>query len=157
MSPPRFVALVLVATTLAASGCGGSSGSSGSLTRSELIARGDLICRRINTRLTGTTIGRQGSFAQLMPSLAAYEHAAVAEMRKLTPPASMADGWRQIVKGAQTLADATAKVGSYARGNPNISQASPPLRAAFTAAGEGTQHMVAAARREGFQDCARTP
>lgn len=157
MSRPLLAALALAATVLAASGCGESTGTTKPLTRAELIVRGDAICRRINARLAATTVGKGGGFGQLMPPLAAYEHAAVLEMRKLTPPASMADGWGQVIGGAQMLADATAKIGEYAKANNNTLPTTPPTRAAFTAAGAGTRQMIAAAHREGFDDCARTP
>jgi len=70
---------------LAASGCGGSAGPTKPLTRSELIARGTRFCRRINTRLAAIRIRSERDYARLVPPLAAYEHAAVAEMRRLTP------------------------------------------------------------------------
>ncbi len=155
MSRPRLAALVLVVTTLAASGCGDSSGSSNSLTRSELIARADAICRRVNAKLASTTISRPQDYARLLLPLAAYERAAVAEMRKLIPPASVANGWQQVLAGAQTLADATAKLGESVKGNSL--QGTPSTRSASIAAAKGTQQMTAAARREGFKDCARTP
>jgi hypothetical protein len=158
MSRRHLAALALVATTLAASGCGGSAGSSGSLTRSELIARGDAICRRINAKLRATTVTSARDYARLAPPLAAYEQAAVAEMRKLTPPASMANGWNQVVSGAQMLADGTAKLGQYAqRSNPFQAHQTPSVHAAFVATAEGMRQMVAAAQREGFNDCAQTP
>jgi hypothetical protein len=151
MSRTRLAALALIATMLAISGCGGS-GSSGSLTRSELIARADLICRRVHARLASTTIKGPQSYARLLPPLASYEHAAVAELRKLTPPASMAGDWRQIVDGVQAFADATAKLGAYATssGLP----VTPSTRAASHAAGQSSQQIRAAAQRQGFKDCA---
>lgn len=157
MSPWRFPALLLAVTVLAASGCGESADPSASLTRSTLIARGDLLCERLNTKLAATTVGKAGGYAQIFPPLAAYEHAVVAQMRKLTPPASMANSWGQLVNGAQTLADATAKIGEDAKANNNLLRASSSTRAAFTAAGQGTRQMKTAAGREGFKDCAQTP
>jgi hypothetical protein len=150
MSRRRLAALALAATTLAASGCGGSTSSSKSLTRLELVARGDAVCRRVNAKLAATTIRSKRDYARL----AVYEQAAVAEMRKLTPPASMANGWRQVVTGAQTLANATAKIGEYSLAD--AFRGTPATRSAYTAAAEGTRQMVAAAQREGFKDCART-
>jgi hypothetical protein len=152
MSLRRLMAFAVAATVLVVSGCGGSAGSSKRLTRSELIARGNTICRRLNTKLAATTIRSARDYVPL----AAYEHAAVMEMRKLTPPASMTSGWGQMVAGTQMLADATAKLGTYPQAGGFVAT-TPAVRTAFTAAVEGTKRMTAAAGREGFKDCARTP
>jgi hypothetical protein len=157
MSRRRLAAFLIAATVLAVSGCGGSIGSAKPLTRSALIARGDLICRRLNTKLTITAAGGEGGgLAHLLLSRAAYEHAVVVAMRTLTPPASMANGWEQMVSGAQTLAGATAKLGEYEKThNYTLFNPSPTSRAATTAMAEGTRQITAAAGREGFNDCAQ--
>lgn len=141
----------LVAIVFAASGCGGSTGSTKPLTRSELIARADAICRRINAQLNTIGIKSGKDYARL----GAYEQAAVAEMRRLTPPTSMASGWEQVVSGAQARADATAKIGTYPPEGAFVAR-KPAVRAAYAAAGTGMRRMTVAAQREGFKDCART-
>jgi hypothetical protein len=150
MSLRRLMAFVVAATVLVVSGCGESADSPKRLTRSELIARGDTICRRLSIKLAATTIRSAQSYVPL----AAYEHAAVVEMRNLTPPASMANGWGQMVGGAQKLADATAKLGTYPQAGGFVAT-TPAVRTAFAAAVEGTKQMSAAAGREGFKDCAQ--
>lgn len=151
MSRPRLAALALVVSMLAGSGCGGSASSPKSLTRSDLIARADAICRRVNAKLTGTRIRSKRTFVEL----AVYEHAAVTEMRKLIPPASMEKGWGQIVSGAQARADATANLGKYSLAE--AFRGTPATRSAYTAGVEGARRMLAAAQREGLKDCAQTP
>jgi hypothetical protein len=154
MSRRHFAAFVVAAA--AVSGCGESTGSSKPLTRSALIARGNLICRRPNTKLTTPAGGEGGGLAHLLLSRAAYEHAVAVEMRTLTPPASMANGWGQIVSGTQTLADATAKLGEYEQShNHRFFTPNPTSHAASTAMAEGTRQLTAFARREGFKDCAQ--
>jgi hypothetical protein len=157
MSQRRLAIFVAAATVLSLSGCGESTGSSKPLTRSALIARADLICRRLNTKLTITAAGGEGGgLAHLLLSQAAYEHAVVVAMRALTPPASMANGWGQMVSGAQTLADATVKLGEYEKAHSNaLFNPSPTSRATTTAMAEGTRQITAAAGREGFKDCAQ--
>lgn len=157
MSRRRLAASALAATVLAVSSCGGSTGSSRHLTRAELIARADVICRRLNTKIAATDAGGEGGgLGQLLLSLAAYEQAVAVELRTLTPPASMADGWGQMVGGAQTLAGATAKLGEYEQAHNNeLFKPSPTIRGASTAVREGTRRMTAAAQREGFKDCAQ--
>jgi hypothetical protein len=149
MSRQCRAALGLVAVLFATSGCGESAGSTKPLTRSELIARGDAICRRINAQLNAIRSAKD--YARL----GAYEQAAVVEMRRLTPPSSMASDWGQVVSGAQARADATAKIGTYPPEGAFATR-KPAVRAAYAAAGTGMQQMVTAARREGFKDCART-
>ena len=159
MSRRRLPALSLTVAVLMVSGCGGSTGSSAALTRSELIARGDAICRRINAKIRATKVSTAQDYARVAPPLAAYEQTAVIEMRKLTPPASIANGWRQIVSGAQMLANGTTKLGEYAQtSNPfEVAHQTPSVHAAFAATTEGPKQMVTAAQRGGFKDCAQTP
>jgi hypothetical protein len=157
MSRRRLAALTSALTVLAVSGCGGSTGPSRRLTRQELIARADVLCRRLSTKLAATAAGGEGGgLGPLQLSLAAYEHAVVVEMRKLPPPVSMADGWGQMVSGAQTLADATNKLGEYEQAHNNeLFSPSPTTRAASSAIREGTRRITVAAAREGFTDCAQ--
>jgi hypothetical protein len=170
-------AIALAGAALATSGCGGSSKpSSGTtssaqtasstvtqpaghtepsartepLTRAELIAQADVICRRVNQTRASITIKKKGEFVTVLPRLAAYERAAVAEMRKLTPPASMAKSWSQIIAGAQTVAEVTGAGTEHAKNGTLNDTQSLAARAA-----KGMQQMLAAATREGFKDCAQ--
>lgn len=150
MTRTRLTALALTATTLAASGCGGSSAKS--LTSAELIQKADAVCKRVNARLTlanGEVKSRQ-DIGRLAPQLAAFQQSAVAELKKLTPPASLANDWKQIVAGAQTLAVNTAKLGEYARSN-NMSGA----RQLVSSSKSVQQQMLATAKRDGFKDCSQ--
>jgi hypothetical protein len=156
MSRRCHAAFAVAATVLSVTGCGESNDSSKPLTRSALIEQGDLICRRLNTKLTARAGGEGGGLAHLLLSRAAYVHATAAEMRKLTPPATMANGWEQMINGAQTLADGTAKLGEYEQSHNNaFFKPNPTSRAASTAMAEGTRQITATAGREGFKDCAQ--
>jgi hypothetical protein len=176
MPRTRLAALALAASALAGSGCGGAakpssqvsqtaSSSSSSAraqtptapespsspsSRSELIARADAICRRVNAKRASITITRPQDIPLDIPPLAAYEEAAVSAMRQLTPPASMANGWKQIVAASQTVADVTTKVGNAAKAGKLESTRS--LDGVLTSA---TEQMLNTAKREGFTDCAQ--
>jgi hypothetical protein len=144
----QLAALAFAATTLAASGCGGSSktGSTGAstgaaatstiaastatpattnaspgkpMTRAEsiLIAKAGAICKRIDARHASVRLPTQQAIARELPLFASYQRAALAELRKLTPPASMAHDWKQFVAAAHTLASDTTRVGEYAKAN----------------------------------------
>jgi hypothetical protein len=150
MTHSRLAALVLAAITLTASGCGKSSKP---LTRMQLIAKADSICKRVNDQLksSNNTIKSKNDIARIVPRIAAFEQTALAELSKLVPPAAMANDWKTIIAGAQTLADNTAKLGEYAKAN-NIKAAK-----GLIAKSENVQHqMLATAKRDGFKDCSET-
>lgn len=141
--------MALIAIALMA-GCGKSSKP---LTRAELIAKADTICRRVNAHLASSnnTIKTQQDVARLAPRLAAFEQTALVELSRLVPPASLADDWKTIVAGAQTLADNTAKLGEYAKSNQ--------LKAAkslIVSSQKIQSQMLAIAKRDGFRDCSHT-
>jgi hypothetical protein len=150
MQRRQLTALTLAAATLAAAGCGGSS--SKSLTRSQLIAKADSICHRVNAKLTSANgqINSQQDIARLAPQLAAYEQEAVVQLSKLTAPATIASDWKTIVTAAGTLAQNTAKLGEYAKAN-NLTAA----RALVSTSKKVQQQMLAVAKRDGFKDCSR--
>jgi hypothetical protein len=145
----RLAALALMAMVLPASGCGGGGKSATTTTRTELIAKADAICGRLNARLASSPIKSVADFARIVPRLAAYERAAFAELGRLLPPASMASDWRQIVAGGQTIASYTAKLGEYAKAN-NLKGAGP----LYPASRKVQQKTLAIAKRDGFKDCA---
>jgi hypothetical protein len=143
----RLTALALTATALTATGCGGSSKP---LTRAELTKKADAICRRVDTKLASTKKGTstvQG-IARLAPRLASFEQMALAELSKLTPPSVLANDWKMIIAGAQTLAENTAKLGEYAKAN-DIKGAQGLITSS-----EQTQHqLIATAKRDGLTEC----
>jgi hypothetical protein len=169
----HHVAFVLMAMTLAVSGCGGSkpanqaastsriasstqttrqtasSTATALLTRAELIARADAICQRVNAKRALITIRTRQDYARLLP-LATYEQAALVELGKLTAPTSMASDWRQILADGQTLADDTAKLGEDVKANYLTT-----ARRLFAITVQVQRQMLATARRDGFRDCAR--
>lgn len=153
MSSKHTLALTLAAIALVPVGCGESSSSSSKpLERGQLLAKGNAICRRITTRLAASTVSGAPSDALVMLPVAAYEHSAAAQMRKLTPPASMAQGWKQMIAGLETLATATANLGEDARTSNHKAEPAHSSEAV-----KGTKQMTVTAQREGFRDCAEIP
>jgi hypothetical protein len=143
-----LAAIMLAATALTASGCGKSAKP---LTRAQLIAKGDAICRRINRKLASTNIKSEQDIARVAPKLASYEQEALADLGRLVPPASMADDWKVIVAGAQTLADNVAKLGEYAKAN-NLKAG----RALIVSSEKVQRELQTTAKRDGFKDCSQT-
>ena len=140
-----LTALALATTTLAVSGCGSSSKP---LTRAELTAKADAICKTVTAKLATRTIKTRQDIARIAPELAAFEQTALAELGKLVPPAELASDWKQFVAGAQTLADNTSKLGEYAKAN-NLKGA----RGLITSSQTVQKQMVATAKRDGLIAC----
>jgi hypothetical protein len=177
MPHTRLAVLTLAAGVLVATGCGGStngstnstnapsqtaktaaaqlpattksSPSSSPLPRAQFIAKADTICYAVNARRASTTIDKAEPYEKVVPALAAYEHSAVEEMLKLVPPPSMANGWKQIVEDAQTVAEVTSTYHTYAEAS---SEKTKPLATILTNA---IHRMVTVAKREGLKDCAQ--
>ncbi|HEX4838213.1 MAG TPA: hypothetical protein VFV03_06800 [Solirubrobacteraceae bacterium] len=146
-----IAALALTATALAASGCGESSGQSQA--GAALIAQADAICRRVHNELVSIRPETQSETARLGAKVTAYERAAVAAMRRLVPPASLAGDWKEIVAGAQTLADDAAKITAYARASKLETKAA---RALISESRTLRNHLLTVATRDNFKDCSRT-
>lgn len=90
-----LVAMVLVV----ASGCGGSSSTSSKpLTRAELTAKANAICKRIIPAVDWTKADPK-TLPHVVGHLAALEEQAASELEKLTPPTSISDEWREIIDG----------------------------------------------------------
>lgn len=149
MSSRQIAALFATGIFTAVTGCGGSAGSRTTLTRAELIAKADAICGRVNQRRELVTIKKPQDFLTLLPAFATYERAAYAEFDKLTPPAALAGGWRELVLQAQTIARDTSTVGVYAKAG-RIGAA----RALLEALNPSQKRMDAIARRDGMGECA---
>jgi hypothetical protein len=158
MPPTRLTALTLAAGAIAIGGCGSTSKSDSStsngtqaanaLTRAQLIAQADAICASTNAALSASRIKSSSELARILPQAAAYDRAETIQLRKLVPPASMANDWKQILVGVQKFAEATSAVAADAQTNK--------LAAAtrLVAATERTHEQTAAiAKRDGFSDC----
>jgi hypothetical protein len=145
MGLTRLAIIALAATTLAVSGCGSSSKP---LTRAELTAKANAICKTVSAKLASKTIKTQQDIARIAPELASFEQTALTELSKLVPPAELANDWKQFVAGAQTLAENTSKLGEYAKAN-NLKGA----KGLITSSQAVQQQMVAAAKRDGLTAC----
>lgn len=141
----RLLGVLLAAGALTSAGCGESAKP---LTRAQLLHRADTICRKLNKKLSSIKVKTEKEFVRELPKLAGYEQDSLAELSKLVPPARMAEDWKMIVAGAQTLADDVAKLGEDAKAKH--------LKAARTVVneiGKVQQRTTAIAKRDGFKDC----
>jgi hypothetical protein len=152
----RFL-LPLVALVLA--GCGGAQALPSA--QRKLIAAADPICAsasikraEANARLgNATSLADPKVFKVLTetaPGVAAYEREAVAKLRKLSAPASLANDWQSMLTGLQNLAQATAQLGVYAK-EKNIAAAEKIVASSKVT----REQLLVIATRDGFADCGR--
>jgi hypothetical protein len=144
------MAAVLAVAALALGGCGGSSPKP--LTRAELTAKADAICKIVSAKLATKTVNSVQGIARTAPELASFEQLALNELSKLVPPATLESDWKMFIAGAQTLAENTAKLGEYAKSN-NLKGAGPLITSS-----EATQHrMLLIVKRDGITSCEKVP
>jgi hypothetical protein len=175
MAPTRLLALALASTALAASGCGGggnsgahasnsgngagsgadSNNSGGSrsfvrLTRAELIARADAICRRVVAQRDSIVITSPTDEARVLPPFAAYQLSALAALARLYPPSSMGRDWNKFLASFRTLAADTEKVAMAAQSNSlrQMQSLSLPLN-------DARKHISVIAARDGLPSCSQ--
>ncbi|HTD57259.1 MAG TPA: hypothetical protein VK672_00040 [Solirubrobacteraceae bacterium] len=136
---------MLATVALAVMGCGSSPKP---LTRAELTAKANAICKTVTVKLAGHTIKTQSDIARVAVELAAFEQAALNELSKLVPPAELASDWKQFIAGAQTLAENTQKLGEYAKVN-NLKGA----HGLIVSSQAVQKQMVTIAKRDGLTGC----
>lgn len=147
------LAFLLLLAAAGIYGCGGATKStSRALSKQQLIREADTICYGITAKRASTTFSSVKDYAQLIPALASYEKAAVSELEKLTPPASMAARWKQIIASATVMSEITNKAGEIAEKDPRGLEKTQSLNAKL---GEAENQMIAAAKQGGFKDCAQ--
>ncbi|HWX87033.1 MAG TPA: hypothetical protein VNX67_02550 [Solirubrobacteraceae bacterium] len=140
-----MAAIALTAITLAVSGCGSSPKP---LTRAELTAKANAICKTVTAKIASKTIKTQQEIARVASELASFEQTALASLSKLVPPAELEGDWKRFVSGAQTLAENTEKLGEYAKAN-NLKGA----KGLITSSEATQKQMVAIAKRDGLTAC----
>lgn len=137
--------IALMAIALAASGCGSSSKP---LTRAELTAKANAICKTVTAKMSSKSANTEQQISRVASELASFEQTELADLSKLVPPAELETDWKKFVAGAQTLAENTAKLGEYAKAK-NLKAGK-----ALILSSENTQkQMVVIAKRDGLTAC----
>jgi hypothetical protein len=114
----RGGALLATALIAVATGCGGGSSKTKPLTRAELTAKANAICRRVIGEVDWSKVTPQ-KLPSIVGKLAALEEQAASELDKLTPPASLADEWREIVDGFRLTGPEFRQMAEQIRKAPN--------------------------------------
>ncbi|HSZ04154.1 MAG TPA: hypothetical protein VK778_03015 [Solirubrobacteraceae bacterium] len=118
-------ALCALAIALAGAGCGGGSTGTGTAAgqprpahaSSPLLAKADAICDALNRRLADVHVANTDDheLARVAPVSAFLEEQAIRELSILTPPASLAHDWRQMMGYRRTLARELTQLGHAAK------------------------------------------
>jgi hypothetical protein len=137
--------IALTTIALAASGCGSSSKP---LTRAELTAKANAICKTVTAKISSKSANTQQQIARVAEELSSFEQTALTNLSKLVPPAELESDWKLFVSGAQTLAENTAKLGEYAKAN-NLKAA----KGLITSSEATQKQMEAIAKRDGLTAC----
>jgi hypothetical protein len=154
----RAISLAVL-TVLAVAACGGSGSTT--LTRAELVAHADPICKQVSVKRTAAndelrTAGATSTkglalLARVAPGIATDEHQAIEKLRSLKAPTALGNDWQQLLAGMQTLADDAAQIGAEA----NAKQLKK-VEAITSSARALREQLTTIASRDGFTYCGRT-
>jgi hypothetical protein len=144
-------AAVVATVVLTAAGCGGSAPPRTPVTAQQLIVKTNAACAKIHAAFEEYTVTTSPSLARAATSLAPFETQIVGGLKKLAPPSSPASlkaDWETIVRGLDTLATDTARVGEYAAQN-NL----PAARPLIVQTNSARVQILTVAKRSGFTSC----
>jgi hypothetical protein len=163
---PRLAsACTVLALALTFGGCGGSSHVAPAASRSgdnsavnssaaeaELVGNADAICKRVDAVLVTSGRGSHDlpAIARSASRNAALERAALAELDKLKPPASLARDWGQIIAYRRTLARELIELGRDAKANDRRG-----VQALAVTKKRIHDKLFALATRDGFKYCSQ--
>lgn len=121
------------------------------LSKAQLLAAGESVCRHLNKELAASkdVIRTQADYARVAPQRAAIVSASMVELKKLTPPASIAGDWQKIVSDRQSLDEYITKLGQDA-----TAKDSNAIRLALASSSVVVQDLYAVATRVGLKECA---
>lgn len=134
---PALLAAVAVA------GCGGSNG----LSRSELTAKANTICKHGNDALRTSKISPT-NLATAAPQVAAVDRQVSSELAKLKPPSAMSADWEAIVISWQRAGEGLTKIGEAAKAKQKTQEMI--AEGIFTKAQNA---RAITARRNGLESC----
>lgn len=124
-------------------------GSAAPLTRAQLASHANALCTQLQNKVkqigpakTTQDLGR------LAHKLAGFEQQQLEAMRKLKPPASMASDWKQMVEGAEDIAEAAGTLSTDVQLKKDKAAGE-----ALKQVGNVEQHIKPIVERDGFTSC----
>jgi hypothetical protein len=120
------------------------------LSKSQLVARADAICKQLNAGLDSekNKVRTQQDIIRVVALRVGLEQTALTELSKLTPSASMAQDYQQLLKTRQTLIEDTKKLGEDAAANN--SKAETPV---YVSSAALIRQMAKTAKHDGLTYC----
>jgi len=134
--------------TVAAASATESSGSVASVPVSGSVTRADAICKRLIAELRRQEPNSNAQVAQIANRRTTIEQAALTELRKVTPPASIARDYHMLLADRQTLIEETAKLAGAI-----VAKDKQTAAQVFTSSGVVLNRMKDVAGRSGFKYC----
>jgi hypothetical protein len=122
------------------------------LTVTTLIAKGDAICARTNTKISTISVKSEADFKRVLPQVAIYNSIESNELDKLVPPASLASDWARIINAAHLYSTYVNRIASDAQTSSYASTSGPLIQTAESV----HRQMASMARHDGFKHCAQT-
>jgi hypothetical protein len=148
-SSPTSTKPTTEATTATATSSTSQTRSTG-VSRTQLIASADRICKRLDAELVAVK-PRSASFPEIVrivPGRAAAEQRAVAELSKLLPPVSLARDWRLIIHYRRTLASELVSLVRAAQHNDAVQ-----IKRLSVSKERMRRSLLRTAEHAGFRDC----
>lgn len=140
--------LIAGATLALATGVAGC-GSTQPLTRAQLVSKADKICAQVHDRVRAVGPAKTPQqLSVLAHKLAGFEQQQIESMRKLKPPASLASDWKQMVEGAQEIAEDAGTLSTDLQLKKE-KQAGEALKQI----GKVEQRLDPIVKRDGFSSC----
>jgi hypothetical protein len=126
------------------------SASGKPLTRAQLIAAGEAICKSANTKRQAVSVITKKDLGRVVPEIAIYDTTEANELSQLVPPASMAGIWSQILRDFQAYGQEVSMMGQYAQANNTVA-----FRRLYEKSELLHEKLHEVAARAGFNHCAR--
>lgn len=124
-------------------------GSATPLTRAQLASHANALCIQLQNKIkqVGPARTTQG-LAHLAHKLAGFEQQQLEAMHKLTPPASMASDWKQMLQGAEEIAEAAGTLSTDVQ-----LKKQKAADEALKQVGKVEQRIKPIAKKDGFTSC----
>ena len=140
-----LIALAALALGIAVAGCG----STKPLTRAQLVSHANALCTQVQTKMKQAGPAKTTQeLAQLADKLASFEQHQLESMRKLKPPSSLAADWKQMIEGAEEIAEDAGTLSTDVQ-----LKKEKAAREALQRIGNVEQHIPPLAKRDGFTSC----
>lgn len=137
--------LAAIALGIALAGCGSAT----PLTRAQLVSHANALCTQLHHKVEQAGPAKTAQdVAHLAHKFAGFEQQQLEAMHKLTPPASLASDWKQMLQGAEEIAEAAGTLSTDVQ-LKNKKAAGEALKQVSKV----EQHIRPITERDGFSSC----